>query len=468
VQQNLVLRWVRQESVYDVWRALSELGLGDAGSREINDVVSCPGTDSCKLGITSSMGLNQAVQERIEAMQITDELTRQIHIKMSGCPNGCSQHHVGSIGFYGLLSVGVLAYAGAGGLIARRVAGNAIGWLLSLAGLALAVAMLTEQYALYGLATAPGAVPAAKVAGVLSAAAVGLTVILLAVLVLLFPDGRLPSPRWRPVLWALAVVAAGLVAQQFQAGTRITGGITNALDGAGVAYPNPLVVLPRNGWFSDLLAGVFILALVAGLLVLASVFVRRRGASPERRQQLAWLGYVGVMTVVWFVLLVLASLLVRGRDNGLVTALFWGLMFLTPVAGIPVACVVAVLKYRLYDLGRIVSRTVAYAIVTGVLLGVYAGLVLLATQVVKITSPVAVAGATLAAAALFGPLRSRVQQKVDRRFNRARYDAERLLAAFAARLTEELDADAVTEDLARSVHTALEPAHLSIWLSERS
>jgi sulfite reductase beta subunit-like hemoprotein len=101
VQQNLVLRWVREESVYDVWRALGELGLGDAGSREISDVVSCPGTDSCKLGITSSMGLNQAVQERIEAMQITDPLTRQIHIKMSGCPNGCGQHHVGSIGFYG-------------------------------------------------------------------------------------------------------------------------------------------------------------------------------------------------------------------------------------------------------------------------------------------------------------------------------------------------------------------------------
>ncbi len=101
VQQNLVLRWVREESVYDVWRALCELGLGDAGSREVSDVVSCPGTDSCKLGITSSMGLNQAVQERIEAMDITDELTRQIHIKMSGCPNGCAQHHVADIGFYG-------------------------------------------------------------------------------------------------------------------------------------------------------------------------------------------------------------------------------------------------------------------------------------------------------------------------------------------------------------------------------
>ncbi|HEY5045157.1 MAG TPA: nitrite/sulfite reductase [Solirubrobacteraceae bacterium] len=101
VQQNFVLRWVREECVYDLWRALSELGLGDPGSREINDVVSCPGTDSCKLGITSSMGLNEAVQERIEAMNITDELTRKLNIKISGCPNGCGQHHVASIGFTG-------------------------------------------------------------------------------------------------------------------------------------------------------------------------------------------------------------------------------------------------------------------------------------------------------------------------------------------------------------------------------
>ena len=101
VHQNLLLRWVRDEAVYDVWRRLVELGLGDAGADQVNDVVSCPGTDSCKLGITSSMGLNRAVQERIESMRITDPLTRGIHIKMSGCPNGCSQHHIGNIGFYG-------------------------------------------------------------------------------------------------------------------------------------------------------------------------------------------------------------------------------------------------------------------------------------------------------------------------------------------------------------------------------
>ncbi len=101
VHQNLVLRWVREESVYDVWRALQQLELGDAGADEITDVVSCPGTDSCKLGITSSMGLNQAIQDRLQDMQIDDELTRRIHVKMSGCPNGCGQHHIADIGFYG-------------------------------------------------------------------------------------------------------------------------------------------------------------------------------------------------------------------------------------------------------------------------------------------------------------------------------------------------------------------------------
>ncbi len=101
VQQNLVLRWVRDGSLYEVWRRLTELGLGGPGPREIGDVVSCPGTDSCKLGITSSMGLNRAIQERVEEMGISDELTRRIQIKMSGCPNGCSQHHIANIGFYG-------------------------------------------------------------------------------------------------------------------------------------------------------------------------------------------------------------------------------------------------------------------------------------------------------------------------------------------------------------------------------
>jgi sulfite reductase beta subunit-like hemoprotein len=101
VQQNFVLRWIRDEALYEVFSRLTALGLGEAGPREITDTVSCPGTDSCKLGITSSMGLNRAIKERVDSMQISDELTRRIHIKMSGCPNGCSQHHIANIGFYG-------------------------------------------------------------------------------------------------------------------------------------------------------------------------------------------------------------------------------------------------------------------------------------------------------------------------------------------------------------------------------
>lgn len=125
----------------------------------------------------------------------------------------------------------------------------------------------------------------------------------------------------------------------------------------------------------------------------------------------------------------------------------------------------AILKYRLYDIDRIISRTLAYAIVTGLLVGLYAGLVLLGTRVLPLSSPVAVAGSTLAAAALFNPLRRRVQQVVDRRFNRARYDAGKIVAAFAVRLKDAVDLDTVRDDLVSVVHEALEPAHASVWLS---
>ena len=125
----------------------------------------------------------------------------------------------------------------------------------------------------------------------------------------------------------------------------------------------------------------------------------------------------------------------------------------------------AILKYRLYDIDRIISRTLAYALVTGMLVGVYAGLVLLATQGLRFRGTVAVAAATLAAAALFNPLRRRVQRAVDRRFNRARYDADRTVTAFAARLQDTVDLDSVQDDLAGVVHHALEPAHVSVWIS---
>jgi hypothetical protein len=137
------------------------------------------------------------------------------------------------------------------------------------------------------------------------------------------------------------------------------------------------------------------------------------------------------------------------------------------IFALPVSMGVAILKYRLYDIDRIISRTLAYAIVTGLLIGVYAGLVLLATQVLGRQSPVAVAAATLAGAALFNPVRRRVQHAVDRRFNRARYDADQTVAAFAARLQEAVDLHRVRDDLTATVHQALEPAHITVWIAPR-
>ena len=235
---------------------------------------------------------------------------------------------------------------------------------------------------------------------------------------------------------------------------------------AKVTYPNPFGIFPRHGWYSDLLKVIFILGIVTGVLVMASVFMRRRGAGTELRRQLAWLGYVGVLTVVWVVaLLAVASVVAPGPSEQLARHLYLGLPGRLPrSAGIPVACAVAILKYRLYEIDKIISRTLAYAIVTGLLVGVYAGLVLLATRVLPVNGSVAVAGSTLAAAALFTPLRSRVQRQVDRRFNRTRYDADQTLTAFAARLQDATDLDAVRADLASTVHRALEPAHLSLWL----
>ena len=366
-----------------------------------------------------------------------------------------------------LLAVAVGVGVATGQLIISRRPGNAIGWLLGLIELSLAASMFTDQYALYGLATAPGSLPAARTAGWAAGVLATVTVLLLAFLILLFPDGRLPSRRWSPVLWVLAVVMLGWVAGQFQAGTTVTGGITDALSAAGITYRFH-GVFPHQGWLSGTGRVGLVLGVAAGVLVVASVFVRRRGASAERRKQLAWLGYVGLMTVMWAAVLVVAGVAAPGAFNGSLGTLLWSLLVCTPVAGVPLACAVAVLKYRLYEIDRIISRTLAYTIVTGLLVGVYAGLVLLTTQVFKVHTPVAVAASTLAAAALFTPLRSRVQRRVDRRFNRIRYDADQAIAAFAARLKDAVDLNSVRDDLAGVVQQALEPAHVSLWISQRN
>jgi hypothetical protein len=201
-------------------------------------------------------------------------------------------------------------------------------------------------------------------------------------------------------------------------------------------------------------------ALLAGAAAVAIRFARSSG---EERLQLKWFAMAALLVVATIIPLALAPQigLSPAAAGAAVSAL--KVVFCLALVCLYAAIAVAVLKYRLYDIDRVISRTLAYAIVTGVLAGVYAGLVLLATQVFRVHTPVAVAAATLAAAALFSPVRRRV----DRRFNRARYDADQTVAAFAARLKDAVDLDAVCEDLARVVQTALEPAHVSVWTRRR-
>jgi hypothetical protein len=184
-----------------------------------------------------------------------------------------------------------------------------------------------------------------------------------------------------------------------------------------------------------------------------------RRSAGERRQQLTWLVSGGAFSVL-SVAVSAAVGTAAGIGQAVSNILGFGLV------AIPLAIGVGILKYRLYDIDRIISRTLAYAIVTGLLAGVYAGLVLLAAQVLPRSSSAGVAVATLVAAALFNPLRRRVQHVVDRRFNRARYDADQTVAAFAATLKDTVDLDSVQDDLVRVVQVALEPACLSIWTSK--
>jgi hypothetical protein len=187
-----------------------------------------------------------------------------------------------------------------------------------------------------------------------------------------------------------------------------------------------------------------------------------RRSAGDVRQQYKWFTAGAALSIIGVVVLIAAES--GNNPSELAKVANAVALYVTGIA-FPLCMGVAILRYRLYDIDRIISRTLAYALVTGLLVGVYAGLVILATQVLRFHTQVAVAAATLAAAALFSPLRRRVQRLVDRRFNRARYDADRTIAAFAARLKDAVDQDAVRTDLLGTTHRALEPVHASVWLS---
>jgi len=350
-----------------------------------------------------------------------------------------------------LLFAGFSAFMVVGVLVVAHRPGNAIGWLFSAAALLAVTAQLAGQYAIYAYVNRPGSLPGATLA--LWYGSWPWFVVLALTLIftpLLFPTGRLLSPRWRPVAWltaAVTVVATALTAlpPELRLGTHPDRVVANPI---GVAAVGSLLKSPA---VPVLLVVLVVLAAAAfGSLVLR--FRRSRG---EERQQLKWFTYAGAL-----VPLSLVGDALPAPVDGLVGAL--------PLVFLPVATGIAILRHRLYDIDRLINRTLVYGLLTALLAGVYGVVVLLGGQlfgrVGEQTPSWAVTGATLAAAALFQPARRRIQAVVDRRFNRRRYNAARTIEAFSGRLREQVDLDTLSTELLAVVDQTVQPTRALLWL----
>ena len=356
-----------------------------------------------------------------------------------------------------------IAFLIVGALIASHRPRNPIGWIY-LAGLTLisfgGSGNVSEQYAYYTLVTRPGSLPSADWvvwAGSVSVAIGFATLVFFSLL--LFPDGRLPSPRWRPVAAAAVVLIALL-------------GVATALNpedvlSPGVVVANPIRLMELGPRLDALGGPIFAFVLGVGLACLASPFVRFRAASGMERQQLKWFAYGAALIPAVALFGALLALVAPDVAESTAGANLWPLS----VAGIPIATAVAIFRLRLYDIDVLINRTLVYVSLSAVLVAAYViGVAAFQFLLSPFTagSPIAVAASTLGVVALFQPLRRRIQTLVDRRFYRRRYDAERTLDAFTARLRDQVDLDALRGELLEVVADTLQPAQASVWLRERA
>ena len=341
------------------------------------------------------------------------------------------------------------AFMGVGALVVAHRPGNAVGWIFAAIGLLAVTGASAEEYALFASTTRPGALPAPVLAAWWASWTWYPTIALALVFTpLLFPDGRLPSPRWRPVLWLAGATTATASALTAARPTLDLGGGRHVDNLIGTpAVTNPM--WSQAGQVVEDLLGVLVVVAVVSLVVR---FRRSRG---DERLQLKWFTYAAALLPLVFV----GDVLPGTAGN---------LLFAAVVAFLPVAVGVAILRYRLYEIDRLINRTLVYGLLTALLAAMYSGLVLLGGQLFGDLGDRppswAVAGATLAVAALFQPARRWVQQTVDRRFNRRRYDAARTVEAFSTRLREQVDLGSLSSELLAVVDQTVQPTTASLWL----
>jgi hypothetical protein len=354
-----------------------------------------------------------------------------------------------------------LAFPLVGALIASRRPRNPIGWICLAVGILWMLANLTSGYGIYGLLARPGSVPFPAAIGSLGEWMWVPTLGLFGIyLILLFPDGKPPSRRWRPLAWL-----SGVVIFLVSVGFALSPGPMDGLPG----IPNPFG-LEKYPWVADATLGAILLLPLCILAAATSLVLRFLRSGGEEREQIKWLAFAASILGLGFSSYAIPGTFWQGDTGG--ANPLWAKLLEDAVtlsfAGIPVAVGLAILRYRLYDIDVLINRTLVYGALTVLLASVYFGGVTMLQEGFRALtgqeSTLAVVASTLTLAALFNPLRRRIQSFIDRRFYRRKYDAVKTLEAFSAKLRDETDLDALNDDLVSVVRETMQPAHVSLWL----
>jgi len=365
-----------------------------------------------------------------------------------------------------LTFVPYLAFPIIGALVASRRPENPIGWICLASGLLFMLLAVTDSYSIYGTAS-PGSVPFSVAVGTIGnqwlwVPTVGLLGIFL---ILLFPDGKLPSKRWRPLVWLSGVMIVLLSITEGLA----PGPLENQ---GGVRNPFGLEELPWLVTVSYVVLPLLPLCILASAVSMVLRFRRSRG---EVRQQIKWFTFVVFFAgLMFFIVMISQVVIVLGSDANLPQTPLWvELLFSLAAlgfAGVPISIGFAVLKYRLYDIDVVINLTLVYGSLTAALVTIYLGGVATTQAILRALTDqteqpqLAIVVSTLVIAALFNPLRRRIQSFIDRRFYRRKYDARKTIEAFSARLREETDLETLNNELAGVIRETMQPAHVSLWL----